>query len=212
MKTILCYGDSNTWGYNPITEARYPLEQRWVTLLERDLGPDYLVIPEGLNGRTTVWPDPVTGKYKSGKRTLIPILESHHPLDLVVLLLGTNDLKHRFGLSAWDIASSVQTLVEMIQGSTFGPDGRGPQVLLIAPPPTCVPGTRFGEMFAGADEKSQHLAHYFKQVADEFRCGFLDAGQHVVSSKVDGIHLDPGELPKLAAAVAASIRQMLSIR
>ena len=158
MKTILCYGDSNTWGYNPITEARYPLEQRWVTLLERDLGPDYLVIPEGLNGRTTVWPDPVTGKYKSGKRTLIPILESHHPLDLVVLLLGTNDLKHRFGLSAWDIASSVQTLVEMIQGSTFGPDGRGPQVLLIAPPPTCVPGTRFGEMFAGADEKSQHLA------------------------------------------------------
>ena len=212
MKTILCYGDSNTWSYNPSTQARYPLEQRWVTRLARDLGPDYLVIPEGLNGRTTVWPDPVEGEYKSGSRTLIPVLESHHPLDLVALMLGTNDLKHRFGLSAWDIAASAQTLVEMIQSSTFGPDGRAPEVLLIAPPPTCVPGTRFDEMFAGADEKSQHLARYFKQVADELRCGFLDAGQHVVSSKVDGIHLDAGELPKLAAAVAASIRQMLSIR
>lgn len=209
MKTILCYGDSNTWGHNPITQARYPHEQRWVTLLARDLGPDYLVIPEGLNSRTTVWPDPVKGEYKSGKSTLIPILESHHPLDLVVLMLGTNDLKHRFGLSAWDIACSAQTLVEMIQRSTFGPDGRAPWVLLVAPPPTCVPGTRFEETFAGGDEKSLRLAHHFKQVADELRCGFLDAGQHVVSSKVDGIHLDASEQPKLAAAVAASVRQML---
>ncbi len=209
MKTILCYGDSNTWGYNAITGARYPLEQRWVTLLARELGPDYLVIPEGLNGRTTVWPDPVEGEYKSGKSTLIPILESHHPLDLVVLMLGTNDLKHRFGLSASDIANSAQTLVEMIQNSTFGPDGHAPQVLLIAPPPTCVPDTCFEETFAGGDEKSQRLAHYYKLAADEAGCGFLDAGRYVVSSKVDGIHLDAGELPKLAVAVAASVRELL---
>jgi lysophospholipase L1-like esterase len=209
MKTILCYGDSNTWGYNAITEARYPHDQRWVTLLGRELGPGYLVIPEGLNGRTTVWPDPVEGEHKNGKSTLIPILESHHPLDLVVLMLGTNDLKHRYGLSAWDIARSAQTLVEMIRNSTFGQDGGAPQVLLVAPPPTCVAGTRFEEMFAGSDEKSQRLAHHYRLVSEEAGCSFLDAGRQIVSSKVDGIHLDSGELPKLAAAVGASVRELL---
>ena len=103
MKTVLCYGDSNTWGYDAATEGRYPYDKRWTTVLARELGSEYLVIPEGLNGRTTVWPDPVEGEYKSGKSTLLAILESHHPLDLVVLMLGTNDLKHRWGLSAWDI-------------------------------------------------------------------------------------------------------------
>ncbi len=112
MKTILCYGDSNTWGYDPVSEDRYPLAQRWVSVLARELGPEYQVIAEGLNGRTTVWPDPVEGEYKSGKSYLLPCLESHHPIDLVVLMLGTNDLKHRFGLSAWDIARAAGTLVE----------------------------------------------------------------------------------------------------
>ena len=129
MKTILCYGDSNTWGYDPATEERYPLEARWVSVLARELGSDYHVIPEGLNGRTTVWPDPWEGEHKSGKTYLIPCLESHYPIDLVVMMLGTNDLKHRFGLSAWDIARGAQTLVEMIQRSEFGPYGGAPEVL-----------------------------------------------------------------------------------
>ena len=107
MKTILCYGDSNTWGYDPVSQDRYPPTQRWVSVLARELGPEYQVIAEGLNGRTTVWPDPVEGEHKNGKAYLLPCLESHHPLDLVVLMLGTNDLKHRFGLSAWDIARAA---------------------------------------------------------------------------------------------------------
>ena len=209
MKTVLCYGDSNTWGYDPATEARYPLEARWVSVLARELGPDYLVIPEGLNGRTTVWPDPVEGEYKSGKTYLIPCLESHYPIDLVVLMLGTNDLKHRFGLSAWDIAHSAGTLVEMIRGSAFGPDGLGPDVLLLAPPPTCVKGTMFEDMLAGSDEKSVDLGKYYRQVAEEYGCAFLDAGQAIVSSKLDGIHLDASELPKLGKAVAAAVRKIL---
>lgn len=209
MKTILCYGDSNTWGYDAATEGRYGFNQRWTTVLARELGSDYLVIPEGLNGRTTVWPDPIEGEYKSGKSILYAILESHHPIDLVVLMLGTNDLKHRWGLSAWDIARGAQTLVEMMQASAFGPDLRPPQVLLIAPPPTCVQGTRFEEMFAGSDEKSQRLAHFYRVVADEFGCGFLNAGDRIVSSALDGIHLDAAELPKLGQAVAAKVREML---
>ncbi len=209
MKTVLCYGDSNTWGYNAATESRYPYEQRWTTVLARELGPEYLVIPEGLNGRTTVWVDPIEGEYKSGKSMLLAILESHYPIDLVVLMLGTNDLKHRWGLSAWDIARGAQTLVEMIQVSTFGPDSRPPLVLLVAPPPTCVPATRFEDMFEGADEKSLRFAHFYRLVADEFGCAFLNAADYIVSSPVDGIHLEASELPKLGHAVAAKVRESL---
>ncbi len=172
-------------------------------------GADYLVIPEGLNGRTTVWSDPIEGEYKSGKSTLIAILESHHPVDVVVLMLGTNDLKHRWGLSAWDIARGAQTLVEMIRASALGPDLQPPEVLLVAPPPTCVVGTSFADMFEGADAKSQRLGHYFRLVSDETGCGFLDAGQYIVSSAGDGIHFDASELPKLAVAVAAKVREVL---
>jgi lysophospholipase L1-like esterase len=209
MKTVLCYGDSNTWGYDPATEGRYSLEARWVSVLAHELGSDYLVIPEGLNGRTTVWPDPVEGEYKSGKTYLIPCLESHHPVDLVVMMLGTNDLKHRFGLSAWDIARSAGTLVEIIQGSAFGPDLLSPDVLLIAPPPTYVKGTGFENMFAGSDATSQGLGEQYRLVADEYGCNFLDAGQVIVSSKLDGIHLDASELPRLGKAVAAAVKEIL---
>jgi lysophospholipase L1-like esterase len=209
MKTVLCYGDSNTWGYDPQSQDRYPLEARWVSVLARALGPEYLVIPEGLNGRTTVWPDPVEGEYKSGKTYLIPCLESHHPLDLVVLMLGTNDLKHRFGLSAADIADGAATLVIMIQGSAFGPAGAAPKVLLIAPPPTYVDGTIFADMLAGADEKSADLGKRYSLVAKEYGCAFLDAGQVIQSGRLDGVHFAADALSKLGAAVAATVKQVL---
>jgi lysophospholipase L1-like esterase len=209
VKTVLCYGDSNTWGYNPSSEDRYPLAERWVAVLARALGSDYLVIPEGLNGRTTVWPDPIEGEYKSGKSYLIPCLESHSPVDLVVLMLGTNDLKHKFGLSAYDIACGAGTLVEMIQGSAFGPAGAAPKVLLIAPAPTYVVGTRFADLFAGADEKSRDLGRHFGLVAQEHGCAFMDAGQLIEYSRVDGIHLDADALPKLGADVAAAVKKLV---
>jgi lysophospholipase L1-like esterase len=210
MKTVLCYGDSNTWGYNPLSQDRYPLEARWVSELARELGPDYLVIPEGLNGRTTVWPDPVEGEYKSGKTYLIPCLESHSPVDLVVLMLGTNDLKHRFGLSASDIAYGAATLVDMIQRCDFGPDGTAPEVLLVAPPPTFVDRTIFQDMFAGADEKSRSLGASYSLMAEEYGCAFLDAGEVVETSRRDGIHLDPDALPVLGSAVAAAVREVFN--
>ena len=133
MKTVLCYGDSNTWGYNAASETRHPYEQRWTTLLAKDLGQEYLVIPEGLNGRTTVMPDPFEGEYKTGKGMLPGILESHHPVDLVVLMLGTNDLKHRWGHSGWDIARGIETLIQLIQTSGFGPNDGAPKILVVSP-------------------------------------------------------------------------------
>lgn len=133
MQTVLCYGDSNTWGYNPRTQARYSRSERWPGVLAAELGSGFHVVEEGLNGRTTVWDDPIEG-YKNGKEYLIPCLESHKPLDLVIILLGTNDLKTRFSVTASDIASSAGVLVKMTLKSETGPALAAPQVLLIAPP------------------------------------------------------------------------------
>jgi lysophospholipase L1-like esterase len=210
MKTILCYGDSNTWGYNAETAGRFPPETRWPNVLAKELGDGYTVIAEGLNGRTTVWPDPVEGEHRNGKSYLIPCLESHYPLDLVIVLLGTNDLKHRYGLSAWDIASGAGTLVQMIQGSAFGPNGGPPRVLLMAPPPTYVAGTDFEEMLRGSDEKSRDLGRQYGRVAAELGCEFFDTSTVITSSKLDGIHLEPGEQVKLGMAVAAAVRRILA--
>jgi lysophospholipase L1-like esterase len=209
MKTILCYGDSNTWGYDASTGGRFPPETRWPKVLQRELGDGYKVIAEGLNGRTTVWPDPVEGEYKSGKSYLTACLESHHPLDLVVIMLGTNDLKHRFGQSAWDIARGAATLAEIVMGSVFGPDGLGPKVLLIAPPPTVIGDGPFAPMFAGADEKSRDLGKHYGALTTELGCAFLDAGKVIVSTKLDGIHLDASEQVKLGNAVAGEVKHIL---
>jgi lysophospholipase L1-like esterase len=212
MKTILCFGDSNTWGARPLTSLdnilRYGPDVRWGSVLRTALGEDYCVIEEGLNGRTTVWPDPVEGEYKSGKSYLPACLESHAPLDLVTIMLGTNDLKHRFSLSAWDIAASAGVLVRMVQGSPFGPDGSAPRVLLICPPPVAKL-TLFADMFAGGAEKSQQMAHCYSAIAAEYHCDFLDAGQHIVSSNVDGIHLDPDQQQKLGHVMAEKVRAIL---
>lgn len=207
MKTILCYGDSNTWGYNPSDAGRYPREVRWTGVLAKELGAGYQVIEEGLNGRTTVWDDPIEG-YKNGHDYLIPCLETHKPIDLVVLMLGTNDLKMRFSVSAYDIANSAGVLVDVIQKSAAGPDGGAPQVLLMAPPPVAQL-TDFAEMFEGAVAKSKKLAEHYRRVADERSCAFLDAGTVIVSSDVDGIHFDPPEHAKLGRAVAQRVKELL---
>jgi len=134
MKSVLCYGDSNTWGADASTGGRFPRDVRWTGVLQRELGAEYAVIEEGLGGRTTVWDDPIEG-HKNGKTYLIPCLPSHRPRDLVVLMLGTNDLKHRFSLTAFDIAAGIGTLIDMILTSRCGPANGAPQVLLLTPPP-----------------------------------------------------------------------------
>lgn len=207
FKTVLCYGDSNTWGYDPRTGGRYPRDTRWPGVLRRALGEGYLVIEEGLNGRTTVWDDPIEG-YKNGKSYLIPCLETHRPIDLVVIMLGTNDLKMRFSVSAFDIANGAGVLVDVAQRSATGPGGGPPQVLLVAPPPVAKL-TGFAEMFEGAERKSARFAEQYRRVATERRCAFLDASTVIRSSDLDGIHLEAGEHEKLAVAVARKVEAIL---
>lgn len=178
-------------------------------VLRGALGEGYRVIEEGLSGRTTVWDDPIEGAHKNGRTYLLPCLESHRPLDLVIIMLGTNDLKVRFGLNASDIAQGADALAEIALHSGAGPEGGAPQILLVAPPPV---GrlTDFAEMFEGAVEKSGRFGERYLYNAGMLGCAFLDAGEVMVSSDLDGIHFEANEHRKLGEAVARLIQETLS--
>ena len=226
MKTILCYGDSNTWGYDPVTGGRYDHKTRWPMVLKNILNinsppgasegsgtsfgsedPGWWVVEEGLSGRTSCREDPVEGD-RNGLRQLLPILESHKPIDIVVVMLGTNDLKPRFSPTAFDIARGVQQVAKAVQRSETGPDNTAPKVLMICPPPT-VESSVFKHLFGNCVELSRKLPPLYRAMAFECGAAFLDSGKHIKSSEVDGIHLDAEEHRKLAEAVAKKIRGMV---
>jgi lysophospholipase L1-like esterase len=207
MKRVLCYGDSNTWGYDPVTKDRFDQSKRWTGVLSRVLGSEYTIIEEGLNGRTTVWDDPIEG-YKNGRDYLIPCLETHRPLDLVIIMLGTNDLKKRFSLSAFDIAQGAGVLVKVVQGSRAGIGCNAPPVLLLAPPPTTALSD-YAEMFEGAESKSRKFPEQYRRVAQETGAAFLDTSTVIVSSPLDGIHFETDEHQKLGQAVASKVNELM---
>ena len=208
MRTILCYGDSNTWGSDPETGERFPWDVRWPGVLRKELGDEYLVIEEGLPGRTTVRDDPIEGDHKNGRAYLRACLESHKPIDLVTLMLGTNDLKERFGASASDIAQGAASLADIMLKSGCGPEDAAPLVVLISPPAVATL-TDMAQMFEGAEEKSSQFPEYFGRFAEQYGCEFFDASEVIVSSEVDGIHLDADAHGKLGEAVAARIGEIL---
>ena len=210
MKRILCYGDSNTWGYiagtNPI--ERYDSKTRWTGVLKKELDNEYEIIEEGLNGRTTVWDDPIEG-YKNGETYLTPCLDSHNPLDLVIIMLGTNDTKRRFSLSAFDIAAGMEKLVDIIKNSNVWQNGCEPKILLMCPAP--VKGlTLYAEMLEGAEEKSAKLNEHYEGIAERQGCYYLDIGTVVSPSPIDGIHLDDKAHKTVGQQVAKAVRQIFS--
>jgi lysophospholipase L1-like esterase len=219
MKTILCYGDSNTHGTIPIdfdflktsfisSKYRLPREKRWTGILQRELGSDYYVIEEGLNGRTTVWDDPIEGVYKNGLKYLVPCLESHAPVDLVLLMLGTNDLKIRFSASAFDIALGTGVLVNTIQQSGFGPEGKSPKVLLMCPPPLGKM-SYLSEPFTDGVKKSKELSKNYEKIAGLYGCDFLDVGKLIKPSNIDGAHYEEKDVKKLGMTLVKIIKQIL---
>jgi lysophospholipase L1-like esterase len=176
--------------------------------LAGELSEEYHVIEEGLPGRTTVRDDPIEGDYKNGRTYLKACLELHKPIDLITLMLGTNDLKARFGSWASDIAQGAASLADIMLRSGCGPDGGDPTVVLISPP-SVAKLTDMAQMFDGAEEKSRQFPEHYERFAQQQGCEFFDASEVIVSSDVDGVHLDPGEHRKLGEAVAERIRQLL---
>ena len=168
------------------------------------LGPRFSIIEEGQSGRTTVWDDPVEGD-KNGLRYLPACLESHMPLDLVILMLGTNDLKARFSLTTLDIALGVERLVQVILKSGCGVDGAPPAIILAAPPPINPLDDVGLEMFYGGHEKSASLAQRYKAVAERWGCGFLDVGAVIAVDAADGIHYSEDAHRRLGYAMAEHV-------
>ncbi|HZP19711.1 MAG TPA: SGNH/GDSL hydrolase family protein [Bauldia sp.] len=210
MKTVLCYGDSNTWGYatEPRPDNRYGPGERWTGVLAHALGRGWRVIEEGLNGRTTVSDDPVEGLWKNGATYLLACLNSHMPLDAVVIMLGTNDLKARFGKSAWEVAQGAGVLVRLVRTAAVGRNGGAPEIVLVAPAPFRDRLPLHADMFAGAIPKSKELARHYKAVAELEDVHFFDAGSVMKSSKVDGFHLDPDAHASLGKALASVVKQL----
>ena len=205
---ILCFGDSNTWGAIPVTNERYARDVRWPGLMAAQLGAGFQVVEEGLCGRTTVWDDPIEGE-KNGLRYLPACLGSHQPLDLVIVMLGTNDLKMRFSLTALDIAKGAERLVQVIQASACGRGGQSPAIVL-AVPPTIEPRGDFEEMFLGGREKSLDLFRRYTEVAQLHGCTLFDVGQHIVVDPADGIHYSADAQRKLGMAMTTLVRSMFA--
>ncbi len=207
MAVILCYGDSNTHGTLPMRVAgqseRAARADRWTEVLAADLGPDHTVIAEGLPGRTTVHEDHVEGGARNGLAVLPAVLHSHKPLDLMILMLGTNDLKPRFAVSAHEIARSVERHILLARA-----EGVVDRILLIAPAPVRETGT-LADVFAGAEARQVGLGGFLEEIAARHGCAFLRAGDHVVVSDKDGVHWEPEVQRGFGAVVAQVVRGLL---
>ena len=212
-KSILCYGDSNTFGHRPTDGQRYPYGVRWTSLLAENLGKDFQVIEAGLNSRTTVIDDEVE-KYRNGLKYIDVVVEMNWPLDLVILMLGTNDMKVRYQAQAVDIAEGARSIVREIRRlhQEIRPDWM-PQILLVSP--LLVEKIRDGlsdcsEGFGGerAYWLSRELAPLYQQVAREEGCHFLDAGSVASAGTADALHLEEEGHREIAAAMEAKVREI----
>ncbi|MCP4328478.1 MAG: SGNH/GDSL hydrolase family protein [Alphaproteobacteria bacterium] len=207
-KSILVYGDSISWGFRADNMLRYPLAQRWPHILRGLLGKRAHVVEECLNGRTTAYDSPLLPD-RNGVKALPPLLESHAPLDLVIIMLGTNDLQSNMHLTANDIAAGCGGLVLGILRSQAGPDLGIPKILVVAPPLVTRPVDAMAVFFDGVEENSRALPELYRRLAEGYKCDFLDASTIVEGCEIDGIHLTPESNAVLARAVADAVEPIL---
>ena len=202
-RTILCYGDSNTYGYCPENCRRYGEEIRWARRLERSLGEEFRVIEEGCNGRTAAM-RASDEPWKYGPDHLLATLNSHKPVDTLILMLGTNDLKTVFHAGAADIAGGLRQMV-LAAKEFFSRKQEEPAGILLISPPEVLPGIvdgPFGKNFdESAPPRRRELAVLCEQLAAETGCLFLDAAENAETSALDGLHLSADGHRRLAEAV-----------
>ncbi len=207
-KRILCYGDSNTYGYLPAGNGRrYSEGVRWPSVLQKLLGEEYTVIEEGLCGRTTD-AEPVDEPWKNGESYLCAALSTHRPIDMAVFMLGTNDLKASFHRTAETIAAGMKTILEQTNSFLMLKQEYLPKILLIAP--AYINDTSRGPFGDEFDQTSQQmsrlLASQYKTLTEEYDALFLDAAEFAATSPRDGLHLDAENHRRLGEAVYELIR------
>ena len=209
-KRILCFGDSNTWGAVPGESTRHSEDIRWTGILAKDLGSEYRVIEEGYNGRTSVHDDAVEDRL-SGITYFKPCLDSQSPLDLIILMLGTNDLKVRFQVDAKTIAYGLGRYLNAITTSPM--TGNKPKVLLVSPiliDSSYKNNSLFYDMFReGAVERSRELRKAYEEFANQNEICFMDAAEYGKASDKDGIHMEAESHERLGKALAKKTREVL---
>lgn len=210
-KRILCFGDSNTWGYM-VSGGRFPEEVRWPMRLGALLGDGFTVIEEGFNGRTTVFDDPIEGGHKSGLIYLPPCVMSHSPLDLIIIMLGTNDLKKRFGMTGFTIGGGITQLIKAARTYAMNAEGVPPKIMIVCPPPIGenVMETRHAPIF-GEDsvEVSRTLPYELSRVAKLMRCEYMEAGPYCGISKADAVHMTREDHLALAEAIYQKVKSII---
>lgn len=210
MKTVICFGDTNTWGVDPETDERLPYEERWTGILTEELAGEYRILEEGQAGRTTVCEDPVE-KHKNGLTYLMPCLDSHRPVDLLVVMLGTVQLKSRFHQTAEDIAIGLEYLLKQVLACDCGAGKKAPKILLISPVAVGrVEDTWLSGVFAMPDnrERQSRFKQLYRDMAQRLGIEFM-AAEDVARTSEDGIHLAKESHGPFAMAVAQKIRQIL---
>lgn len=213
MKRILCYGDSNTFGYNPHTQGRYPKSVRWPGVLAQILGVNYEVIEEGLNNRTIAL-EPKGEPWRSGAYYLEPCLRSHIPVDMFILMLGSNDMKTVFSQTATSIGKNIRYLVQTVKriSAEKNLSGCPCDILLISPifVSENIIGVDYADEFGGmaAVKLSRQLPSVYEKIAREEGCIYLNGASCAEPSQADGLHLDESGHRKMAEAVAKVIKNI----
>ncbi|WP_342726350.1 SGNH/GDSL hydrolase family protein [Bradyrhizobium sp. B097] len=215
-KRILCFGDSLTWGWVAVPEGspttRFPYAERWTGVMAAKLGPDYEIIEEGLSARTTSIDDPADPRL-NGSAYLPSALASHLPLDLAIIMLGTNDTKSYFHRTPYEIAVGMSKLVGQVltSGGGVGTIYPAPKVLIVSPPPLAkLPDPWFQGMFEGGHEKTIELANQYSALAAFMKVDFFDAGSVISTDGVDGIHFTAKNNADLGRALAGKVADIFA--
>ena len=210
MKNILCFGDSNTFASHPLG-GRHPYDVRWTGRLQALLGAEYRVIEEGLGGRTTVFEDQISPG-RNGRTALPMAIGTHNPLDLIIVMLGTNDLKEQYHVTTWDLARAMEQLMHIIDAYEYAPHYQKPQVLLIAPIEVGedVENSPFGCFTRAAIAPSKEFAKIYAPVAEKYGAHFFDAASVARPSAEDQLHMDESSHRALADALAVKVREILA--
>ncbi|HEY4200253.1 MAG TPA: SGNH/GDSL hydrolase family protein [Devosiaceae bacterium] len=215
MKSILAFGDSLTFGANPTGGPRHAYEDRWPSTLEAGLAGQARVIAEGLGGRTTAFDDWCANADRNGARILPTLLASHSPLDLVIIMLGTNDLKPSVCGSAGEASYGIRRLIQIVRGHFGGLNEVSPKILVVAPPHICDSSNddmmgHFGGFAHAHDQSRQFAVHYAKR-AGEWDAAFFDAATVAKADPADGVHLDAQNTRAIGEGMVPVVKSLLGL-